>query len=340
MGNGTWSSNQYQSATQHRAQTGQKDFDYDDKVKSGQASGIHPTLDPRTVAGPSSPLAGQVVRESRDNPDHPNSLPVAVFFDVTGSMGEVPLVLQKKLTTLMDVIHEKAALKDVQILMGAIGDATCDRYPFQVGQFESDNRFDEALRNIILEGGGGGQMTESYGLAYRFAAHHTATDSFEKRGKKGYLFTMGDEAPWPRITKREVQQIFGVTAEADDSIEVLLSRAREKWEVYHINLVGGTSYGRERSVVGRWKDLLNERLITVEDADLVCEVIAGIIHMMEGAHDVDKVVDDIGLSGAQRTSVKNALVPVAATRGPRHVTAGAAPKRSTRGGSAGMMKGL
>ena len=58
-------------------------------------------------------------------------------------------------------------------MFGAIGDATCDRVPLQVGQFESDNRMDDDLGRIVLEGGGGGQQTESYELAMYFMARHT-----------------------------------------------------------------------------------------------------------------------------------------------------------------------
>jgi len=39
-----------------------------------------------------------------------------------------------------------------QILFAAVGDATCDQVPLQVGQFESDNRMDQNLENMILEG--------------------------------------------------------------------------------------------------------------------------------------------------------------------------------------------
>lgn len=325
MGGGSWDTSAYRSAARTRAATGQADFDYDQRVRSGQASGIHSSLDPKTVAGPTSPLAGQNVRESRDNDEHPNSLPVAVFFDVTGSMGRVPQVLQKKLATLMDVIIAKAGIQDVQILVGAIGDATCDRYPFQVGQFESDNRFDEALRQIILEGGGGGQIHESYALAYRFGAYHTATDSFEKRGRKGYLVTMGDEMPWPTVTKDEVRRIFGVEAIGDESIEDLISKAQEKWELYHICLTAETSHGSDPRVHERWQSFIGERFVKLEDAELVCETIAGLVHMLETAHGLDRVMSDIGLQGAAATSVKNALVPLAKSSAPAHVARGTAP---------------
>ncbi len=332
MGGGSWDTGSYTSAATTRAAAGIDDFDYDKKVKSGRATGINTLLDPKTVAGPTSVLAGQNIRESRDGPDHPNSLPIAVFFDVTGSMGGIPVILQKKLSTLMDVVIAKAGVKDPQILVGAIGDSTCDRYPFQAGQFESDNRFDEALRSIILEGGGGGQIKESYGLAYRFAAYHTATDSFEKRGKKGYFFTMGDEAFWPTVSARDVENIFGVKAEADESVEDLVRKAQEKWEVFHLCSMDG-SYPHEERIHAAWKKLLGERYVKVEDSSLVCEIIAGLIHMLETASDVDTVVADIGATGAAGRAVKNALVPVAAGRAPAHVASGRLPSRSSKGSS-------
>lgn len=331
MGGGSWDSSAYSAAAARRAASGIDDFDYDRKVRSGRAKGIHSTLDPKTVAGPTSPLAGQAVRESRDGADHPESLPIAVFFDVTGSMGEIPQILQKKLAKLMDVVIEKAGIKDSQVLVGAIGDATCDRYPFQVGQFESDNRFDEALRSIILEGGGGGQVMESYGLAYRFAAYHTATDAWEKRGKKGYFFTMGDEMPWPKVSAQEAKTIFGVEAEADETVEELIAKASEKWEIFHLFSMDG-SYPDRTDIHKRWRELLGERFVKVEDSSLVCEIIAGLVHMLETAHDVDSVVNDIGLTGAAGRAVKNALVPVAKSSAPARTAKGSIPPKHKKGG--------
>lgn len=321
MGGGSFDSDAYARATTTRRSAGVDDFDYDTRVRTGAASGIHPDLDPKKVAGPTSPVAGKPIRESRDSDEHPESLPVAIFFDVTGSMGQIPRVLQQKLVKLMEIVREKAGIKDPQILVGAIGDSHCDQYPFQVGQFESDNRFDEQLRNIILEGGGGGQVQESYGLAWRFAAYHTATDSFEKRGKKGYLFTMGDESLWPKITRSEVKDIFGVKAQEDETVEALLERVKEQWEVFHLFSVDG-SYPNDATIQNRWKKLLGERFVRVEDSSLVCEVIAGIIHSIESARDVDAVVGDIGLTGRDATTVKNALV---------HIGAGGLPAKTAKG---------
>ncbi len=309
MGGGSWNSSAYTAATSARRSAGIDDFDYTAKVRSGAVSGIHASLDPTLMKNPDPEKYQYPLRESRDSDEHPESVPVVIVFDVTGSMGRIPQVLQQKLPRLMDVIIDKAGLKDPQVLVGAVGDATCDRYPFQIGQFESDNSFDEQLRQIILEGGGGGQNKESYALAYRFAADHTALDSFEKRGKKGYFFTMGDEMPWPTVTAAEVTRIFGVPAAEDESVESLLARATEQWDIFHLYAQDG-SYPNDTNIKERWQRLLGERNIIVDDSNLVCEVIAGIVHMMENAYDADRVVSDIGLSGREATAVKNALVPL------------------------------
>ena len=146
MGSGHWSSDVYETA--ERLRNGKSAFSYSD---SG-ARTVHPDLDPFDV--------GQ--RESRDSAEHPNSLAIAVLFDVTGSMGAVPRTLQKKLPKLLGLLQDGGYVRDPQLMFGGIGDATCDRAPLQVGQFESDNRMESYLQRILLEGGGGGQKTESY----------------------------------------------------------------------------------------------------------------------------------------------------------------------------------
>src|SRR5215470_12941620 len=193
MGSGIWSTSVYDAAKKMRG--GRGAFGYSD---SG-AKAVHPDLDPR----------GVTTGESRDSAEHPTSLAIAVLFDVTGSMGNVPRVLQEKLPQLLGLLVRKGYVAHPQIMFGAIGDATCDRAPLQVGQFESDNRMDGDLERILLEGGGGGQKTESYELALYFMARHTATDCFEKRGKRGYLFIIGDEMPYDVVDPDQAQRVLG-----------------------------------------------------------------------------------------------------------------------------------
>src|SRR5262245_41161322 len=135
MGSGIWSTDVYDAADRYRRASGTSAFAYSD---SG-ARTVHAALDP-----------SHKVRESRDSAEHPRSLAIAVLFDVTGSMRHVPRVLQAKLPRLLGLLLRKGYAADPQILFGAIGDATCDRVPLQIGQFESDNRMDEDLGRIVL----------------------------------------------------------------------------------------------------------------------------------------------------------------------------------------------
>jgi len=316
MGGGSWSSDRYVRATKDRVRTGKAHFGYHADVKAGRARGVHPDLDPTKMK--------DHIRESRDSEEHPDSLPVMMIFDVTGSMGSIPRVLQEKLPRLMDVIVDKAEVKHPQILVGALGDWYVDQYPFQIGQFESDNRFDEQLRNIILEGGGGGQVQESYGLAFRFAARHTITDSFEKRGKKGYLFTMGDEAFWPTLKTDEIKEVFGVPSSEEESVEDLIREAQEKWELFHLFAMDG-SYPNRTDIHDKWKNILGERFVKVEDSSLVCEIIASLIFALESSKEVDDVISTLGIGTTDQDKVKKAIVPVMSALPPTQVAEGGLP---------------
>lgn len=278
MGSGRWSTNVYDAAARYRAATGASAFAHSD---SGAAH-VHPALDPY----------GVTVRESRDSDEHPQSLAIAVLFDVTGSMRGVPRALQAKLPQLLGLLLRKGYAADPQIMFGAIGDATCDRAPLQVGQFESDNRLDDDLGRILLEGGGGGQKTESYELALYFMARHTAADCYEKRGKRGYLFIIGDEMAYPRVKRNEVRDVIGTGLEAPLSCRALMAEVTHKWDVYYI-LPAGASYVGDTEVIGFWRDLLGQNVIQLGDLDAVCETIALAVGLGEDAIDLEEGLADL-----------------------------------------------
>src|SRR5690242_14955287 len=220
MGSGRWSTNVYDAAARMRKATGTSAFAYSD---SG-ARKVHPALNPFGVG----------MRESRDSDEHPQSLAIAVLFDVTGSMQSVPRTLQQKLPGLLGLILRKGYVRDPHIMFGAIGDATCDKVPLQVGQFESDNRMDDDLGRIVLEGGGGGQMTESYELAMYFMARHTSIDCFEKRGRRGYLFIIGDEQAYQRVKPAEVLKVVGDRLGEPIGLRAIVDEVRRTYDTYYI----------------------------------------------------------------------------------------------------------
>jgi hypothetical protein len=298
MGSGRWSTDVYDAAARYRAATGASAFAYSD----GGATAVHPDLDP----------SGVRARESRDSAEHPASLAIAVLFDVTGSMHLVPRALQSRLPELLGLLLRKGYAADPQILFGAIGDATCDRIPLQVGQFESDNRMDDHLGRIVLEGGGGGQKTESYELAMYFMARHTSIDCHERRGRRGYLFLIGDEMPYRRVRPTEVRRVIGDELARSIAVEDVVAELTRKYDVYYV-LPEGTSYAGDRQVLDRWRGLLGQNVLQLDDLDAVCETVALTVGLGEDAIDLDEGLDHLREHGSSAgTSVSRALATIAA----------------------------
>lgn len=226
---------------------------------------IHESMEPKKA----------LIRESRDSETHPNSVPIIIALDVTGSMGKIPHQLVKDgLPTLMSGIIQNG-IPDPQVLFLAVGDVTCDRHPLQVGQFESgDEELDMWLTRTYLEGGGGGNDGESYSLAWHYAANHTVTDAWEKRKQKGFLFTIGDEPIHSSFTKKYLNEIFGQDYQGNTKNEDLLEAAQKMYNVYHIH-VAETSAGRRS--LEFWKNLMGQHCISVESHTDIPKVIANIV---------------------------------------------------------------
>ena len=255
---------------------------------------------------------GVRLRESRDSEAHPESSAVAVLFDVTGSMGRVPRILQENLCQLMGLLARKGYLAHPQILVGGIGDATCDRAPLQIGQFESGIEIDEDLAKLWLEGGGGGQRTESYELAMYFMARKTAIDCLEKARPAGIPVLIGDEMPYGYVKRKEVARVLGDQIEADIPVEAMVRELQERYDTYFI-LPNLTSYYNDPKIHGRWTGLLGQNAIRLEDPAAISELIAATIGLAEGAVDLDGLPRDLAEAGCGHVAdaVFRALTPVA-----------------------------
>jgi len=219
-----------------------------------------------------------LLREARDSENHPNSFPVILALDETGSMTHVPVAFIKQgMPTLMSKIQQ-AGTDDPALLFLAIGDHECDNYPLQVGQFESgDEQIDMWLTRVYLEKNGGGNRGESYMLPWYYAVNHTVTDAWEKRKIKGVLITIGDEPVLSGISGRSLKELMGQGQFNDYyKSEELLKQAQEKWNVYHIH-IAETGAGQRQSTIDDWKNLLGQNLIVAESYTLLPEIIAQII---------------------------------------------------------------
>lgn len=303
MGGSSWSDTSFRARETHRAATGESAFAHSEKMKSADPRDrkIHSKVDPK----------GLKFRESCDSDTHPQSRAVAVFFDETGSMGSIPLVLQKKLGQLNGFLLNKGHLDHPQILFGAIGDAHPlgdEVAPLQMGQFESGIEMDDVLGQLFLEGQGGHGKCESYDLAFYALARHTTLDCFKKRGEKGFAFVICDEMPYPSIEKKIVKQIFGEDIQSNIPIEEIIAEVQKTFHLFVLKLPYG---GGDKETETRWRELLGQHVINITDPNLVCEVIATTIAVVEGTNldDATRDLVAVGADTSDAEAVNKALVP-------------------------------
>jgi hypothetical protein len=288
MGTTRWSDDHYRDRARLRARTGKDAFEHDHAIRTGNARrAVHQKMNPWGVK----------LRESRDSATHPESHAVGVLFDVTGSMQNVPRILQANLPKLMGLLIRRGYLEHPQILIGGIGDATCDVAPLQIGQFESGIEIEEDLGRLYLEGGGGGHITESYELAMYFMARHTALDCYEKRGRRGYLFVIGDEIPYPRVKRDEVTAYVADGLQADLPTTALIAELRRMYDVYYV-LPRMTSHWDNKEVHRTWAKLLGQNVLRLEDPAGICELIASTIGLAEDKVDLQNLDRDLRDAGA------------------------------------------
>ena len=277
LGGGRWSDSDWKSySTSHVASKSRVEDIYTSKA-------IVSDLDPKNIK----------IRESRDSADNPNSTALIVGLDVTGSMGSIlDVTARQGLKALAEGVYSRKPISDPHMMFMGIGDVEAgDKSPLQVTQFEADIRIAEQLTKIYLEGGGGGNSYESYALPWYFAAMHTSIDCFEKRNKKGYIFTIGDEQPTPYLRGQDIERVFGYKPQFDKiSAEDLLTMASRQYDVYHIMVEEGSHFRRSGTkVVKEWTELLGQRAIRLSDHKKLGEVIVSTIQIAEG-ESVDKVV--------------------------------------------------
>lgn len=275
MGSGTFNAASYKAAAATRAAIGEADFAYTQTQR-------YVPRDMRKAADVLN-VYGVKLRESRDSDEHPESTPIVTLFDVTGSMKRVPEILQKQLGELFGILERGDYVKDPQIMVGAIGDDVYDSVPIQVGQFESDNRVDEQLRQIFLEGGGGGDKREGYALAAHFINTRVKTDAWEKRQKKGYVFIIGDELNKDALYSSSISKWLGDDDTGENiSVDHVYEELKKKWEVFYI-LPNMTGYYNDPEIERHWEGILGERFMKLHDPNEIAEFIATTVATHEEA---------------------------------------------------------
>jgi len=238
--------------------------DFNETFTQQEVRRVHESMDSKAIS----------FRESRDSDVHPETFPIIIALDVTGSMGHIPHYIIKHGLPLIVEALMKAGIKSPAILFMAIGDHECDRHPLQIGQFESgDQELDMWLTRTYIESGGGGNAGESYSLAHYFAATRCQTDSFDKRNKKGVLITVGDEPNLKNYPSTAMNGIFHGNDNPSFTEGEAVDLARQQWEPFHI-----LPRVDNRGAGNHWRELLgNENVITAQGQEAVAQAIIDIV---------------------------------------------------------------
>lgn len=266
MGNARWSSNDWDAhVSSTRGRSTSEIFN---------ASSIKKDLDPHHIK----------MRESRDSATNPNATPIILALDVTGSMGMIADNLAREgLGTLVEAILERKPVLDPHIMVMGVGDVVYDRAPLQASQFEADIRIAQQLKDIWLEHGGGGNDHESYTLPWYFAAKKTDIDCV-KHGRKGLLFTFGDEECPPDLRANQIRKAIGDDTQKDLTTAQLLQMVSAKYDVFHVVIEEG-SHARacKQKVYDSWEKVLpKERIISVKDYTKLPAILVSVMEVHAG----------------------------------------------------------
>jgi len=223
-----------------------------------------PKFDPRYIG----------TRECFDSEDHPNSTPIVVGLDVTGSMGYLAVkVATEALNELVMKLYSTNAIEDPALMCAAYGDYH-DASPLQVTQFESDIRIVEQLLGLYFENGGQGDVVPT--CLWHFLANHTNIDAINKRKQKGFVFTIGDGATirHDSSVQSTIKSVVGDKTAAATP-EDILKEAEKKFHLFHI-MIGGTNDYNVRLMNG------HAMVIQKTDVDLIPQIIISTIQLQNG----------------------------------------------------------
>ena len=210
-------------------------------------------------------------RECFDSAEHPSTTPIVVGLDVTASMGYLAVeVGTRALNDLILKLYSTEAVQDPSLMCAAYGDYN-DGAPLQVTQFESDIRIAEQLLDLYFENGGQCEAVPT--ALWYYLARHTEIDAYNKRNEKGFVFTIGDDAP---VRAGFVDKMVS-NAIGDDGTgitrEGILKEVEEKFHVFHILIGGDQDPG-----------FLYGRKMVIAKPEIVCipEIIISAIQLVKG----------------------------------------------------------
>jgi hypothetical protein len=197
--------------------------------------------------------------------------PLMILCDVTGSMGSWPATIFSKLPYL-DLEGKEYLGPNMEISFAAVGDAHSDRYPIQIRGFKAGTDLEKELKQLVIEGGGGGQSSESYELTALYYARNAKMPN----AVRPIMIIIGDEGFYETITKDHAKLAHVSLENSRINTDELFKELQEKYSVYLIRKPYDN--GGEDAIQRRWEKLIGkEHIAMLPSADRVVDVIFGIL---------------------------------------------------------------
>ena len=215
--------------------------------------------------------------------------PLVIICDVTGSMGEWPATMFSKLPYL-ELEGKEYLGEDMEICFAAVGDAHCDKYALQVRPFSKGKDLEKRLKELVIEGGGGPGVQESYELAALYFNHNVEMPN----ATKPILIMIGDEAFYDRIDAGQAKKYANVKLQADEKASSVFEELKNKFSTYLIRkpYSGASSNSmspQDKRIYKRWEAVMGEeRISDLPDPNRVVDVIFGILAQETGRVDYFK----------------------------------------------------
>ncbi len=204
--------------------------------------------------------------------------PLIIITDGTGSMGEYPEVMFKKLP-LLDLGIEDY-LEDCEISFAMIGDAGSDNYPLQVQPFTKGKGLVDSLGKLVIEKGGGSNEVESYDLA---ALYYLNNVDMPKATKQVLIFVC-DEGIYSMISKDWAKNYAHVDIDKATKTRELFDALKQKYSVWCIRkhyagqVQGETMTGSNKVIHEQWQNYLGaEKIAILDNPQRVVDVIFGLM---------------------------------------------------------------
>lgn len=216
---------------------------------------------------------GKVIESSSKNP-------IIIVLDVTGSNINFSRLVYDKLPMFYGEIEQKGYLNDFDICVCAVGDASCDSYPIQIGSFAKGLEIDSWMEKLVLESGGGGQEKESYELMAHYLLNNTKFES----DAKPIVFFIGDEKPYDKVKVNEASEI-GLPIEAPYDPWPELNKKFNNNVFVMLNKYCGSRFVEH--ITNKWRKILPaEHTLRIPEEKAIVDLMLGVLAIQKQDLDV------------------------------------------------------